>query len=604
MHLAGQTLPVKADDEGHPAPAGSDLRVSTLRWALPLVSGAGAVLRLVQFFERRSLWYDEAMLSLSVAARSWRELLQPLDFDQTAPPLFLLVQRGLVSVFGVNELSLRLVSLLAGIALPPLTWLVARRLMSARAALLVTTLVAVSPMLIRYSNEAKPYGLDATIAVAMSLLAIRVIEQPRLAVRWWQLAIAGVLALGASTAGLLMLAAVGLALLLAPPVRAAGRGPGKAIALGGLWCAVFIGLYSRIYSVAATNPFMQEFWEGGFLRPTADDLGARAWTALNAVFSGTLVGTLDSARWGAVIGAGVQVQAVVAALLCVVGALRFLSMRRYWVAALLTGPALGAVGASAIGQYPIAGRLLLFAVPGLLVLIVQGMGGSRPLTSVRGLVWLGLVTLFLAPATIRGVMTSVAPIRQQDVRPLIREWQQRRDPAEPVYVYAAAIPAWAFYSTDWTRPDTARLRWLAETGGSHGPAFPNLLPRGRPVVWEGDELTRNASGVHELLGIGAGRGVRWGRPAPEAPDSGWADNEARRIRAAGDQVWLLFVPLWPGDHQPNLDDLQSALRQRGAVVTAEFHAREADLYLYRFSGPHPVAPGSAPPHPQSPDSGP
>jgi hypothetical protein len=32
---------------------------------------------------------DEARLAVNVASRSWPGLLQPLDLDQTAPPLFL-----------------------------------------------------------------------------------------------------------------------------------------------------------------------------------------------------------------------------------------------------------------------------------------------------------------------------------------------------------------------------------------------------------------------------------------------------------------------------------------------------------------------------------
>ena len=92
------------------------------RWTIIVVAVIGGVLRVVQYTDRRSLWYDEAMLSLNVASRSWRDLLAPLDLDQAAPLLFLWLQRALVSTFGVNELTLRFVALASGLALPLVTW--------------------------------------------------------------------------------------------------------------------------------------------------------------------------------------------------------------------------------------------------------------------------------------------------------------------------------------------------------------------------------------------------------------------------------------------------------------------------------------------------
>jgi len=76
--------------------------------------------------------------------------------------------------------------------------------------------------------------------------------------------------------------------------------------------------------------------------------------------------------------------------------------------------------------------------------------------------------------------------------------------------------------------------------------------------------------------------LRWGRPTVAEPDSGWADNEAERIRGTGSRIWVFFVPLWPGDRQPNLDELRAAIERRGGQVAFEFHQREADLYLYTF----------------------
>lgn len=86
----------------------------------------GVAVRLRDFMFARSLWLDEAMLALNVASRSFAELARPLDYTQVAPILFLWLQKACVAVAGVNEPALRLVPMVAGLALPVLGWRLAR----------------------------------------------------------------------------------------------------------------------------------------------------------------------------------------------------------------------------------------------------------------------------------------------------------------------------------------------------------------------------------------------------------------------------------------------------------------------------------------------
>lgn len=81
---------------------------AALFWALWSSSVlAGVLLRYVNFHAARSLWLDEAMLALNVAARSFPELLRPLDYNQIAPPLFLWIERLAVLAGGTSEKALR-----------------------------------------------------------------------------------------------------------------------------------------------------------------------------------------------------------------------------------------------------------------------------------------------------------------------------------------------------------------------------------------------------------------------------------------------------------------------------------------------------------------
>src|SRR4051794_34950265 len=64
---------------------------------------AGIGLRLWQYLAHASLWLDEAALARNIIDRSSLGLITPLDYGQTAPPAFLLVEKAAVAVLGNNE---------------------------------------------------------------------------------------------------------------------------------------------------------------------------------------------------------------------------------------------------------------------------------------------------------------------------------------------------------------------------------------------------------------------------------------------------------------------------------------------------------------------
>src|SRR6266567_9634911 len=64
--------------------------VSPRLWlALGFVLGIGTALRLGEFAALTPLDVDEALVGLNIASRGYAGLLQPLDYGQTAPVLFL-----------------------------------------------------------------------------------------------------------------------------------------------------------------------------------------------------------------------------------------------------------------------------------------------------------------------------------------------------------------------------------------------------------------------------------------------------------------------------------------------------------------------------------
>jgi hypothetical protein len=508
---------------------------------LVLITAAGAVLRLAHYFGRPSLRLDEARLALNVATRSWAGLLRPLDYDQTAPPVYLWLEKAATLVGGMNELAFRLPAIVPGILCIPSLYVVARRLASERIALLAAALAAVSPLLIQYSAESKPYALDALIGLALIYLALDWIEAPQSSRAAWRAVGAGAMAVWASTPAIFVLAGVVATLWLGP---SAGRPQRvRVVAAALVWAASFAAVYLIVYRAAAVNPYLQQYWAGSMLAPWRPGALRRLYQAIRDVgwqiFFGSTTEPPAAPRDNATVTTG----AAAIAMLAIFGT-RYLAVKGRARALLLVGPLAAAFVASALGRYPIAARLMLFTAPGLIVLaaaapgaLASWPGASRAFRGVAG--FAGLVLLL--PPLKRDVLLAAHPTAFEHVRPAVAEFRRRAAPGEPIYVFTGSLPAWTFYTTDWAAPDLRRLTRVASLGGSGGPAFENAPPRDRSVGTENDSLVFALDGTREILGAAHGAQWRSGIGLVQYdPDPGWAAAEARRIRAAANPtVWLL-----------------------------------------------------------------
>lgn len=122
---------------------------------LAVVVLVGIALRGWQFFSERSLWHDEALLALNLIGRSFADSLGTLDFAQAAPVPFMAAEWLVGKGFGYAEEPLRLIPLASGVAATVLFAILARRVLSAWAAVTATLLFVVSDGLVYYASELK-----------------------------------------------------------------------------------------------------------------------------------------------------------------------------------------------------------------------------------------------------------------------------------------------------------------------------------------------------------------------------------------------------------------------------------------------------------------
>ena len=141
-------------------------RVGWERWlGLFLIFGVG--LRVFRYALGMPLWGDEGFLGVNILDRSFRGLLQPMEYIQVAPLGFVWAERAMYQWFGMSEFIMRLIPTLAGTAGLVLFVSWARKMVDPLAATIATAVLAVSDLAVRHAVELKPYGIDLLAGVVL-----------------------------------------------------------------------------------------------------------------------------------------------------------------------------------------------------------------------------------------------------------------------------------------------------------------------------------------------------------------------------------------------------------------------------------------------------
>jgi Dolichyl-phosphate-mannose-protein mannosyltransferase len=186
-------LPLASPEQDHPWLTPRQLD----RWVLAFVI-LGLTARCVRYFLRFPLWEDECFLCVNLIDRDFRGLMQPLNYRQVAPLFFLWMQLAVTKLFGFNELSLRLVPFLSGLGSIVLFWRLARSCLDGVPRLLAVAVFSVTYATVRYSAEAKPYGVDLFVALVLITFTVKWWLAPGRTAWLWALAAAIPLAIGLS----------------------------------------------------------------------------------------------------------------------------------------------------------------------------------------------------------------------------------------------------------------------------------------------------------------------------------------------------------------------------------------------------------------------
>jgi uncharacterized membrane protein len=182
----------------------------------------------------QSYHHDEIVTASRILRDGFGHAMDAVGFSESAPPLYYALAWPWTQLTGTAEFGLRSVSAVAGVATVPVAYMLGAQLSGRRAGIVAAALVAVNPMLVWYSQEARAYALFALLAALSLLYFVRALERGRRrdSVAW---GVVSALALATHYFAAFPIAAEALWLL-----RRRGRASGGA--LPGLWIVVGAGL--------------------------------------------------------------------------------------------------------------------------------------------------------------------------------------------------------------------------------------------------------------------------------------------------------------------------------------------------------------------------
>jgi Dolichyl-phosphate-mannose-protein mannosyltransferase len=400
------------------------------RWLITTAISVGVVFRLLAYFRNRSLWFDEAALAINIIERPLSALFRSLEFHQGAPVGFLAVEKIVTFILGPGELALRLFPLICGLLTVLLVADVARLYVSPGAVPLAIALVAVNPALIYYSSDVKQYSSDALVTLLLLWAFVRLAESELRGRKMVAFGLIGAVAVWLSHPAVFWVASAAIVFILS--ARTDKSRIAKLTLISASWAMSSAALYVLSLHQLANDGALLNFWAQYFPPRPMGSVHTLLW--FFDVFS---ISFRDPAGIAIIPGIGFFVVGCAA-----------LFRRNHILGWIIFGSCLAVVLAASIRRYPLGGRLLIFAVPVMLMLVAEGVATVcvRFRHAKFALVAVGCFVLAQPVLSAVRDVRSLAGTQPDDIRPIIEYVEAHARPSDLWYVYSQAQPQMRYYS--------------------------------------------------------------------------------------------------------------------------------------------------------------
>ena len=323
----------------------------------------GVLLRLLLFALDDSLWRDEAMLLMGLRSISIPEIFQELPYAQRCPFALALLWKSMMGLGMAGTHWMRLPSLAAGIAQLFIFAQLARMIFSQSKSQpnVVIWLAAVSPQLILFSNQIKPYIFDVLCATLLIFLALPLfLRQEQQGQRYLPLIVASWFSLIISYPATFVVAGICVGLFIKNGLRKFG--PILTLCLG----TVIIALLTLTLA-GESSSYMKIFWEKGYVGFPKLDVMWWGRALAHSLFFG-----LSSPSYLGIVKLSLFFGWLFAPL-CALGIIHLWRTKQHGLLCLLLSPLVFCLTASLLHRYPFHSRLILFSMPHVLILFSYGI---------------------------------------------------------------------------------------------------------------------------------------------------------------------------------------------------------------------------------------
>lgn len=403
--------------------------------------GWGIALRLIQFFSGRSLWADEAKISLNILNRSYAELTQVLDYNQVAPIGFLWIEKLATQLLGSNEFALRLFPLISGIISLFLIYYLAKHYLHPIAIPISVAFFACNRELIYYSSEIKQYSSD--VGIGLLVLAILHSASNRLKTsQVYLFSIVGAIVVWFSHPSVFVLVGVFLSITIPQVIRHI-KDKESLHLLGWLvvcsvWIISFGSFYILAIQTASSNEELLTSW-----------LSYRAFPK-SFLDLDWLIYSLKRFFWNPLdFPKPFFDKVAIAAFIIGCAALYQRSKQNLFILLL---PTAITIGATYLHKYPFYNRIILFLTPFFFLIMAAGLAFLLDLKSKRQSIravsmitgWVCVSLLFYV-YTLHIPQYLNPPDSREEIKPLLQYIAEKWQPKDVIYVLEKSKYQFEFY---------------------------------------------------------------------------------------------------------------------------------------------------------------
>ena len=389
------------------------------------------LLRLIVFFQNRSLFIDEASLSAQVIDKSFAGLFGNF-VDQFAPPLFCVLLKAATLIFGSTELALRFFPLAFGIGAILLFYHFCKHFLEIKHVIFPLFLFCFSVFMVQYATEAKQYTADTAIALGALLYCLKISPTSIKTKHFFQWGIFGILSIWFSMPVVFILFAVGVYYGFSFIQKQNWRLLLKLSLVIAFWLLSF-GIY--FFTIIKNDLGIEklENYHAPFFMPllptTSADL-IKIGNILLSFFRTATGSTTVAIGWG---------------IISVLIGIYFIFKKDKFVVMLISLPVLMAIIASGLQYYSLIPRLTLFFIP--IIVLFIGKGTQVLLDAApKYAKWLIIFIMTIVVVNQKSYPYFFQRFEIEELRQVLNYVNENSKPEELKYVHFQAENAYVFYS--------------------------------------------------------------------------------------------------------------------------------------------------------------